>query len=1053
MTDPSDASTFTPVDTVKPGTTMEEFTVSMEGFTGQGSYISFRLNRDTAAALYIYLDDISITPLPTCPRSTDLSATNATPSSASLMWTDTIGSTQWKVELTNLTTGAVDTVTATTNPYTATGLTAATLYAFRVAPICSDGQMSEFSREQYTFSTSQIPAAVPYNYNFEDENEWLNWQTSSNNNVNWYRGNVARDNNTYALYISNDGGLTHSWNMSAVTNIVAYRDIDFGNDTGSYQIEFDAYLGGTIGYGYEGIAIIVTDPTLPVVSSSINITSPWGNVNNVSLLSMRHDTLWGHYVARAEGLSGVKRLAFYHFNQATGSSYDYEDNPSAIDNISVVPQACGRAYNLTVQSTTHNSADLSWQGDTTGVYVIDYRPTGTTGTDLFDTVTGLSHTLTGLEPDSSYWVWVRHLCSDSIFSAWTTNVTVATRCMPVSAYDTIREDFEGVTTTTYSTEGLMPDCWKGYHTGSNLYVPHVVTGGGTYGYRVNGNGSISMVANGQAVTSTSRPTYGDAYVSLPNYLEPTNTLTLAYWFCTSSSSYGKLEVGYLDGTNPSADFVTVKTLYPSTQSMYSGTAVQTTRGIRDTVSFADLPDGNYVIGFKWTTTSPTSTTLYAVCIDDVSVWSSLEPASCDLPVVTLSDVTYQSATVSASSTATSYELLYGLDQQTLGSTMSSTNGVFNLTGLMMDTTYYLSLRAVCDGGVTSEWVDTFFTTPMQPCATPTAVTVTNIDFTAATIGWSAGNDGSSWQVHIAGTGTDTIIDVAIIPFTYNMFDPGVTYTVEVRTVCGPTVSSPWSTAQTFTTNSCQEVSGVTVSDTTEGGATITWTASPNSNGTYQVEYGTMGFAQGTGTRVTVTTNSYTITGLMDMTTYSVYVRSVCAEGIYSTWSPEARFTTLESDPAITYYNVNVVYDATMGSVSGAGRYAEGTVVTLTATSNTGYHFVEWSEDHMTDSVRTFTLTSDMTFTAVFAANVGIEDVPTLGTSLVLYPNPASTTVTLGGLQGGEQVELIDLQGRVRSSHIASQSVFTIDVSQIPQGTYYVRVTGDRDSAIRKLIVK
>jgi len=62
-------------------------------------------------------------------------------------------------------------------------------------------------------------------------------------------------------------------------------------------------------------------------------------------------------------------------------------------------------------------------------------------------------------------------------------------------------------------------------------------------------------------------------------------------------------------------------------------------------------------------------------------------------------------------------------------------------------------------------------------------------------------------------------------------------------------------------------------------------------------------------------------------------------------------------------------DETMGSVSGGGSYADGTKVTLTATANDGYHFVEW-QDGVTTETREITVSGDATYTATFA-----EDAP------------------------------------------------------------------------------
>jgi YD repeat-containing protein len=56
----------------------------------------------------------------------------------------------------------------------------------------------------------------------------------------------------------------------------------------------------------------------------------------------------------------------------------------------------------------------------------------------------------------------------------------------------------------------------------------------------------------------------------------------------------------------------------------------------------------------------------------------------------------------------------------------------------------------------------------------------------------------------------------------------------------------------------------------------------------------------------------------------------------------------------------------MGSVTGGGNYALNSNVTISATPNTGYRFVEW-HDGITQNPRTIIVTQDTTFTALFEA--------------------------------------------------------------------------------------
>ena len=85
-----------------------------------------------------------------------------------------------------------------------------------------------------------------------------------------------------------------------------------------------------------------------------------------------------------------------------------------------------------------------------------------------------------------------------------------------------------------------------------------------------------------------------------------------------------------------------------------------------------------------------------------------------------------------------------------------------------------------------------------------------------------------------------------------------------------------------------------------------------------------------------------------------------------------RTITVTSNVTLTAEFAINVYDVTLnvenGMVTGAGEYAHGTEVTLTATPNEGYHFVKWS-DGETNVTRTITVTADVTLSAEFAINV------------------------------------------------------------------------------------
>ena len=69
----------------------------------------------------------------------------------------------------------------------------------------------------------------------------------------------------------------------------------------------------------------------------------------------------------------------------------------------------------------------------------------------------------------------------------------------------------------------------------------------------------------------------------------------------------------------------------------------------------------------------------------------------------------------------------------------TTSPTYTFTGLESSTKYYFWVRGNCDVNDHSSWVGSDFTTDI-PCTPPTALTVTNITPTSATIGWTSYGD-------------------------------------------------------------------------------------------------------------------------------------------------------------------------------------------------------------------------------------------------------------------------------------------------------------------------
>ena len=99
----------------------------------------------------------------------------------------------------------------------------------------------------------------------------------------------------------------------------------------------------------------------------------------------------------------------------------------------------------------------------------------------------------------------------------------------------------------------------------------------------------------------------------------------------------------------------------------------------------------------------------------------------------------------------------------------------------------------------------------------------------------------------------------------------------------------------------------------------------------------------------------------------------------------------------------------MGTVTGGGTYNGGATATLTATPNTGYHFVQW-QDGNTQNPRTITVTGDATYTAAFAPDAA----------------PATVTATISQIAATSAYAEIVMGQQTSYFYLiyAPQSVFT-----------------------------
>ena len=121
-----------------------------------------------------------------------------------------------------------------------------------------------------------------------------------------------------------------------------------------------------------------------------------------------------------------------------------------------------------------------------------------------------------------------------------------------------------------------------------------------------------------------------------------------------------------------------------------------------------------------------------------------------------------------------------------------------------------------------------------------------------------------------------------------------------------------------------------------------------------------------------TISANTFAGMSNRVPIYVFATSVNKYRVHEYWGRQ----NICSLGDLTTYTVTATCDPQYGIVTGSGTYFEGESVTLTATPNSGYMFVCWSNGN-TDNPYTFAAESNLTIEAQFTSSTDVENVATM----------------------------------------------------------------------------
>lgn len=187
---------------------------------------------------------------------------------------------------------------------------------------------------------------------------------------------------------------------------------------------------------------------------------------------------------------------------------------------------------------------------------------------------------------------------------------------------------------------------------------------------------------------------------------------------------------------------------------------------------------------------------------------------------------------------------------------------------------------------------------------------------------------------------------------------------------------------------CPSPGILTIGTATTTSIPLTWTLGCSTASTFDVEYGPTGFTPGTGTlvsSVTPTLNgtnaSYTLTGLIPNTSYSVYLRANCGNGDVSIWSTAGNFSTLCAPISLNNPGAQVV----------CGSYTLPAITETTPSNNADLQSSYFTQPNGTGFLLTGAITTSQT--VYIYAGAGACVAQENFTVTVNQPSTSSTTLT------------------------------------------------------------
>ena len=553
---------------------------------------------------------------------------------------------------------------------------------------------------------------VIYQCDFEDATENAEWTLANGSQTNqWYIGTAANNGGSNGLYITNDGGASNAYDNTSTSYVYAYREINF-TENAWYNFELDWRGYGQYYYDIMNMFLIPTsvNPDLSAGNANGMEYSPYSTPSEwiVILGAQSEYQEWQHAFIEQEIEAGTYYLVLFWKNNNS-----YGDNPpAAIDNISITKNNCVSLSDVWVEDIESESATIVWEerGTATSwdiVISLDYLEDADLESADFITVTDMPYSLTGLEPLTYYYIYVRAACSNNEHSLWKSTSFETPRIPATLPYSFGFED---------DTENAN---WELSDEADNLWaIGTAVSNGGEKGLYISENRGISNTYN------NSKQSYAYAFRTI-NITEPDEYQFDFDWRANGGDSGYDLLRAFVIPTSldPSISYGYHNDMYSNYNDAPSGWIDASADGLmsgqprwQHSSKVLDLDAGTYYFVFFWKNSDGADGTNPPAAIDNISILRVINPA------VATSSVSYLNSTSATlhgnilsqgTSDITARGFEYGTDSENLSENTQSTDDTdefsSSITGLVPNTTYYYRAYATNSEGTGYGTIKSFTT--------------------------------------------------------------------------------------------------------------------------------------------------------------------------------------------------------------------------------------------------------------------------------------------------------------------------------------------------------